>query len=149
MPFTSSSFPDSPNERSCATAPTSGSPREVQSGISWSHCQWHPGDEHFLKHFLLKHVGLRVSNMLRRGRYPLAEMGKQPVFLICTCLEEESDQTCITNSHSHEIVITLVERESHQNKSSPRALYFIATIDVTLAREIKHRLTNTYGYVPF
>ena len=47
---------------------------------------------------------------------------KQRVFLICKCLEQESDQTCVTDSFSPIwLYITLVERERHQDKSSNAA----------------------------
>ena len=45
---------------------------------------------------------------LCRDRDLQAEKCKQLVFLICTSLQQESDQTCITNTHSHIVVRTLV-----------------------------------------
>ena len=73
----------------------------------------------------------------------LAEKGKQLVFRIYACLWQESDQMGITNTHSHLVVITHVELERHQNKSSPRELYFMATCSCRLS--CRARATSQRG----
>ena len=60
-----------------------------------------------------------------RGRYLLADNGKQPLFLICTC-------AIIGRNVHYQLAFPysriLLEHESDPNKSSPGELYFMAPI---------------------